>query len=150
MANIFHEDFQDFLTALNKHEVEYLLIGGYAVILHGYHRTTGDMDIWVNKTEENYEKIVKAFQTFGMPVFDMTLKNFLYNPDIDVFTFGTPPVSIDLITEPQGLSFDDAYTRAEIFEFDHLQVRVIHLQDLLKLKAAANRHKDQDDIEHLK
>jgi len=60
-VNIFNEDFQDFLKALNANEVEYMLIGGYAVIAHGYHRTTGDMDIWVNKTSENYQKLLSAF-----------------------------------------------------------------------------------------
>jgi hypothetical protein len=57
MGNIFNQDFQDFIIALNKCKVEYLLVGGYAVILRGYNRTTGDMDVWVNKTPENYQKL---------------------------------------------------------------------------------------------
>jgi len=55
MGNIFNQDFQDFINSLNKFNVDYLLVGGYAVILRGYNRTTGDMDIWVNKTQENYK-----------------------------------------------------------------------------------------------
>ena len=69
MGNIFNSDFQDFIIALNRSEVEYVLVGGYSVILHGYARTTGDLDLWVNKTAENYQKIVHAFEMFGMPVF---------------------------------------------------------------------------------
>lgn len=88
MASIFNRDFQDFLRSLNNNEVDYILVGGYAVILHGYARTTGDMDIWVQKTAENYHKLVKAFIEFQMPIFDMTLENFLYNEDVDVFSFG--------------------------------------------------------------
>ncbi|GAA0526299.1 hypothetical protein LX66_0460 [Chitinophaga japonensis] len=61
MGNIFNDDFRDFIQALNNHNVEYIVVGGYAVILHGYRRPTGDMDIWVNPTRENYEKLVKAF-----------------------------------------------------------------------------------------
>jgi hypothetical protein len=77
MGNIFHQDFRDFLQALNNQQVEYLLVGGYAVIFHGYPRTTGDMDIWVNRTKENYSKLLKAFKEFRMPVFDMTEERFL-------------------------------------------------------------------------
>jgi hypothetical protein len=69
MANIFNDDFRDFLDALNHNEVKYILVGGFSVILHGYPRTTGDMDIWVQRSSENYQKIKKAFFEFGMPVF---------------------------------------------------------------------------------
>lgn len=77
MGNIFNEDFRDFLSALNDQEVRYILVGGFSVILHGYSRTTGDMDIWVERTTDNYIKIKKAFHQFGMPVFDMTEENFI-------------------------------------------------------------------------
>jgi predicted nucleotidyltransferase len=66
MANIFNEHFRDFIQSLNDNEVEYVLVGGMAVILHGYVRRTGDMDVWVNKTEDNYKKLTKAFKQFGM------------------------------------------------------------------------------------
>lgn len=62
MGNIFNSDFRDFIMALNKNAVKYILVGGYSVILHGYSRTTGDMDIWVERSDENYSKIVKAFK----------------------------------------------------------------------------------------
>ncbi|WP_339795181.1 hypothetical protein [uncultured Imperialibacter sp.] len=85
MGNIFNDDFRDFISSLNSHRVEYILIGGYSVILHGYPRTTGDLDIWVNRTEENYSKVENSFKEFGMSVFDMTKENFLYNPEYNVF-----------------------------------------------------------------
>ena len=88
MSNIFNEDFRDFITALNSNQVRYMLVGGYSVILHGYSLTTGDMDIWVDRTRENYSKIVKAFHLFKMPVFDMTEENFLHHPDSTFLPMG--------------------------------------------------------------
>jgi len=84
MGDIFNDDFIDFIACFNKHNVEYVLVGGYSVILHGYIRTTGDMDIWVNSTKENYQKNLKSFSDFGLSVFDMTEQNFL-NTDKLVF-----------------------------------------------------------------
>lgn len=110
--NIFNQDFQDFLTAFNQNEVHYVLIGGYAVILHGYQRTTGDLDIWVRRTPDNYDRIVQAFQDFGMLVFDMTKAKFLSYPKVDVFSFGVSPVRIDLMTHAKGLDFDVAYNNS--------------------------------------
>ena len=66
--NIFNEDFCDFIQSLNKFNVEYILVGGYAVIIRGYSRSTGDMDIWVNKTDENYQKLLSAITDFGLPI----------------------------------------------------------------------------------
>ena len=109
MSNIFNNDFRDFLSALNEAKVEYLLIGGYSVILHGYPRTTGDMDLWVNKTQKNYQKLCKSFLIFGMPVFDMTLKKFMNNAQNDVFSFGRPPSQIDILTKVKGLNFKEAF-----------------------------------------
>ncbi|MDP1843263.1 MAG: hypothetical protein Q8K64_07560 [Sediminibacterium sp.] len=150
MGNIFNTDFRDFIAALNHQQVRYILVGGYSVILHGYPRTTGDMDIWVERTEENYVKIKGAFHQFGMPVFDMTLENFLSHPNWDVFTFGTPPVAIDLMVQLKGLDFKSAFEKAVLFEDDGLFIRTIHKNDLIKAKQSANRPKDQDDLANLK
>lgn len=149
MANIFNSDFRDFISALNSQSVRYILVGGYSVILHGYPRTTGDMDIWVERSVENYQNIKKAFDQFGMPVFDMTLDNFLSHPNWDVFTFGTPPVAIDLMVQVQGLDFEMAYGNSVLFEDDGLSVRTIHKNDLIQTKKVVNRPKDQDDLLNL-
>lgn len=149
MSVIFNPDFKDFIQALNQHQVEYVLIGGYAVILHGYARTTGDLDIWLRKTSDNYRKLKHAFATFRMPMFDLTEENFLYNEDFDVFSFGVPPVSIDLLTHAEGLSFDTAYDQAQFVEIEGFKVRLVSLRNLIDLKKASNRAKDINDIEHL-
>ncbi len=150
MGNFFNSDFRDFIAALNEHRVKYILVGDYSVILHGYSRTTGDMDIWVERTSENYKKIKAAFQHFGMPVFDMTKENFLSHPNWDVFTFGTPPVAIDLMVQLKGLDFNSAYEKSILFEDEGLSIRTIHKDDLIKAKQSANRPKDQDDLANLK
>jgi hypothetical protein len=149
MPNLFNDDFRDFIKSLNEQNVRYLLVGGYSVILHGYSRTTGDMDIWVERSKENYLKIKNAFEQFGMPVFDMTEENFLSHPVWDVFTFGKPPVAIDLMVQVKGLDFDEAFNRSVIFIDEDLQVRTIHKNDLIQAKKSAGRHKDINDLENL-
>ena len=149
MPNLFNDDFRDFIIAINEQEVRYLLVGGYSVILHGYSRTTGDMDIWVERSKDNYLKLKQAFIQFGMPVFDMTEENFLYHPAWDVFTFGKPPVAIDLMVKLKGLDFDEAFNRSVIFSDEELQVRTIHKNDLIQAKKSAGRNKDLNDLENL-
>jgi len=150
MANIFNRDFQDFIHALNQSQVDYILVGGYAVILHGYTRTTGDMDIWVKAVASNYGKLLKAFEVFGMSVFDMTETRFLDTIENEVFSFGRPPVSIDIITKIKGLEFDEALASAEWFNIEgDLRVRALDLNSLITAKKASGRNKDLDDIENL-
>jgi len=149
MGNIFNSDFRDFIAALNNHQVRYILVGGYSVILHGYSRTTGDMDLWVERTHENYLKITSSFAAFGMPVFDMTEENFLHHPNWDVFTFGIPPVAIDLMVSMEDFNFQEIFERSIIFKDDELSIRVIHKNDLIVAKQKAGRSKDLDDLENL-
>jgi hypothetical protein len=149
MANLFNDDFREFIEALNKESVEYILVGGYAVILHGYRRVTGDMDIWVKRTKENYLKLTNAFTKFRLPVFDMTEEKFLDAETTDVFTFGRPPTSIDIITKLKGVEFDEAFSQAAQYDEEGIFIRFIHLNNLIEAKKAAGRHKDLDDIEKL-
>ncbi len=149
MGSIFNEDFRDFIQALNDNEVDYILVGGISVILHGHSRVTGDMDIWVDKTSENYKKLAKAFYQFKMPVFDMTEENFLHHQDWDVFKFGRKPVAIDIMTKVKGLDFKTSLGLSTIFEDGDLKIRTIHINSLIEAKRAAGRLKDLDDIEQL-
>jgi predicted nucleotidyltransferase len=149
MADIFRKDFQDFIQSLNDAKVEYLLVGGYSVILHGYPRTTGDLDIWVNRTNNNYKKLVKAFRLFGMSIFDMTEAKFLNDINCDVFSFGRPPLAIDVITDLKGLNFDEAFAASKRIQIDDIEIQLIHYNHLIESKKAAGRHKDWNDIENL-
>ncbi len=144
-----NEDFQDILRCLNSSGVDYLIVGGYAVIYYGHSRTTGDIDIWVRKSEANYLKIKSAFYKFGLSVFDMTFENFL-SDQMDVFSFGRSPVSIDILTEVKGLEFEDALLNAVSATWDDVPVKVIDFKDLIITKKASARHKDLDDLENIK
>jgi len=149
MGNIFNDDFRDFLKALNDSNVEYILVGGYAVIIHGYRRTTGDLDIWVNTTKENYLKLRNAFLKFGLPTTDLSEKKFLDDDSIEVFTYGVPPVCIDIMKCVKGLNFPEAFNSSQIFMNDELPIRYVGYQQLVNAKKAAGRYKDLDDIEKL-
>jgi len=149
MSDLFTEDFLDFLKALNANNVEYMLVGGYAVILHGYSRTTGDMDVWVNRTPDNYKRLIKAFKEFGLPTFDLTQEKFLDAERNDVFTFGRPPTCIEILTNLKGVEFNEAYQQVQIFEEGDVFIKFIHLNNLISSKKAAGRYRDLDDIEKL-
>jgi len=148
-AGLLNEDFVDFLKSLNECKVEAILVGGYAVILHGYHRTTGDLDIWVNPTAENHQRLQRAFADFGLPLDAISLSDFLSTEEQDVFTFGRPPVAIDLLTKVSGLEFKEAYATSEWIVVDGAPIRLLSAHSLRKAKRAAGRHRDLDDLEHL-
>lgn len=102
--NIFNDDFQDFIQCLNNADVEYILVGGYAVIIRGYSRSTGDMDIWVNRTATNYEKLIKAISVFGLPTEALPEEKF-FSDEFDVFSFGRPPFAIEIMTAVKGFFY---------------------------------------------
>lgn len=149
MGDLFNPDFQEFIECFNQQDVKYVLVGGYSVIIHGYNRNTGDMDIWVDKTEENYNKIKRAFYQFKMPMFDMTLEKFLSDEN-DVFRFGVPPSRIDLMTNVLGLNFKETYDRSFVYKEEGFDVRVIHINDLKTAKQTSARPRDINDLENLK
>jgi len=149
MEKILNKDFREFIQSFEKNNVEYILVGGFAMILHGYPRTTGDIDLWVNRTKDNYKKIEFAFLDFGMPLFDMTQDNFLYHKYWDVFTFGKSPVAIDIMVKVKGLEFETSFKNAVFFKDEDLNLRTLSKDDLIKAKLAVKRGKDLDDLENL-
>ena len=149
MANILNDDFIDFLQALNRYTVRYLIVGGYAVIYHGYNRTTGDLDIWIEPSEENYQKMILAFSDFGLPTSVITQEKFLNLSEFDVFTFGRPPVCIEILTAVKGLIFNETYKNSTLVLYDNIEVRMIDIRDLITAKKSVSRAKDMDDLEHL-
>lgn len=149
MGNIFNQDFQEFILSLNEAEVDYLLIGGYAVILYGYYRTTGDLDIWINPTKDNYTRMIAAFNKFGLPQDVISIDDFLDKENNEVFTFGRPPVSIDILTKVKGLEFNKAMQNSIVNESEGFPIKLISYKELIKAKKASNRHRDINDIAHL-
>jgi hypothetical protein len=146
--NIFNDDFKDFVIYLNQNQVEYIIVGGYAVIIRGYSRSTGDIDIWVNKTKENFIKLQSAITQFGLPLSAVKESEF-FSEDYDVFSFGKPPYAIEIMTAVKGLDFNSTHTSATIEQINDTPVRVIHLRNLIEAKKASGRSKDMNDIENL-
>ncbi len=147
MANLFNQDFQDFIEALNTANVEYILVGGYAVILHGYIRSTADMDVWINKTQANYQKLKEAFYHFGAPIFP---KEEFLGTQFDVWAIGIEPNKIEVLSNIKGVGFSEAYPLCKTFIQNDVPIKYIHLKHLLQAKEAAGRFKDKADIEALK
>lgn len=145
---MFSQDFREFVGLLNQHNVEYLIVGGYAVGIHGHPRYTGDLDIWLNPTPENSERIIQCINDFGFGSFNLTTQDFTKPGNI--IQLGYPPLRIDLLTEIDGVSFMECYSNRKEVEMDNLSVNFIGYWDLLKNKEKSGRLKDLDDIENLK
>ena len=141
-------DFREFVILLQKHSVNYLIVGGYAVGYHGYPRYTGDLDIWLNPIKANAEKIILAVNEFGFSSLKLTEGDF--TKEGNIIQLGYPPLRIDLLTQIDGVLFDDCYKNKIQVEIDDLTVDFISYNDLIKNKKSSGRYKDLDDLEHLK
>lgn len=144
---ILSPDFKDFLRLLNEHKVAYLLVGGYAVALHGYVRYTSDMDIWILTSAENATKVVEVLKDFGLPQADQ-LKDVLLL-EKRVIGMGMPPYKIEVVTTIDGVSFEECYHNRLTETFDGIPVPYLSLEDLRKNKKASGRYKDLNDLQHL-
>jgi len=140
-------DFKEFLRLLNAHQVEYLLIGGYAVAYHGYPRATADMDIWIAVHPRNAERVVAALKEFGLDL--PRLSPDLFLKEGQIIRMGVPPVRIEIATGISGVSFGECYAARVVDVLDEVEVNLINLAHLKVNKKTAGRHKDLDDLEHL-
>jgi predicted nucleotidyltransferase len=140
-------DFIEFLRLLNDHNVEYLLIGGYAVAYHGYPRATGDMDIWIAMSKGNARRLVKVLREFGFDVPQLSTDVFL--DERKVVRMGLPPIRIELMTTISGVSFAECFAARVVDELCGVEVNLISLEHLKRNKEASGRHKDLDDLENL-
>ena len=140
-------DFKEFLGWLNRHDVEYLLVGGYAVGYHGYPRATIDIDVWIASNPENARKVVAALEGFGFGSEILRPELFL-QPD-KVFRMGLPPMRIEILTSISGLDFGEAFEGRIEDSLDGVPVMIISLRDLKTNKRAAARAKDLADLEEL-
>jgi hypothetical protein len=132
------------LSAFCDQKVEFLLVGAYALAAHGYPRATGDIDLWVQCSNENSQRIWHALKQFGAPVFDLTIED-LQTPGI-IFQIGVPPCRIDIITKIDGVEFEPAWENRKRIEIEGLSIHVIGKHDLLKNKKASGRPKDLADV----
>lgn len=140
-------DFKEFLSLLNDHSVEYLLIGGYAVSYHGYPRATNDIDIWIAVHPDNAARMVTVLREFGFNWSDIAPELFLKVPSI--VRMGYPPMRIEVTTSISGVAFEQCFAERVIDVIDGVQVNIIGLTHLKQNKRASGRFKDLSDLENL-
>jgi hypothetical protein len=140
-------DFKDFLRLLNSKQIEYLLVGGYAVGYHGYSRATADLDIWIALHPDNAQKMVEAIRAFGFAVEGLTPDLFLKADTI--IRMGMPPFRIEVLTTISGVNFEECYRERKTDLLDDVEVSLISLKHLKANKRASGRLKDLSDLEYL-
>ena len=140
-------DFLDFIACLDEQHVDFVLVGAYALGLHGVVRATGDLDILYRRSRANVRRLLAAMQEFGAPA-EVIDQQALLTPDI-VTQFGQPPFRIDLINAIDGVTFAEVWKGAVAVAIARRQVRVIGLDELRKYQRATGRKKDKDDLRRL-
>jgi len=120
-----NEDYKDMLQCLLEEKVRFLLVGAYAVAVHGYPRATKDMDVFVRAAPGNASNLMRALRRFGAPR------------------------RIDIVTRISGVEFEEAYANKKDVSIEGLQVPVISLEDLIANKRASGRKQDLADVEKL-
>jgi hypothetical protein len=148
--NLTDDFYLDFLKLLEKHEVQYLLIGGFAVNFHGYPRTSHDMDIWSNPEPANAKKLLAAIDEFG---FDISILEGIYLKGKDAIKLPDADFNlrkIEILADVSGLyDFEDAYAKKEVITYRGVPFNFLSYNDLIKSKSASWRYKDIEDIRML-
>ncbi|MES2566791.1 MAG: nucleotidyltransferase [Bacteroidota bacterium] len=147
--NIFIDNHQLLLKSLIKHEVKFLLVGGYAVIYYGYKRTTGDMDLWIEPTNENKLKLINVLKEFE---FDHA--GILHISQLDftkhlAFHFWEQPERVDCLTKISGVNFTEAFSQKVIADIEGINIPIIQYKHLILSKLSSERLKDKADVEEL-
>lgn len=140
-------DFLDMLSALSAEGAEFLVVGSFALAVHGHPRATGDIDLWVRPSPENAERVVRALGRFGSPLHGATPADFTA-PDL-VFQIGVAPTRIDILTSLSGLAWIDAWPHRVEHTWGTLRVAVLGRAELIRNKRAVGRPKDIADAEAL-
>ena len=144
---ILNPDFKEFFQLLNKNNVRYLVIGGFAVAFHGYPRYTKEIDIWLWINPENAKNVVRTLEDFGFKSLGLSIDDFLESETI--IQIGHPPNRIDLIMTASGVDFEECYQSKIEEEIDGVNIPFIDLENLKKNKLATGRTQDMADIENL-
>lgn len=140
-------DFRAFIQLLNEHEVEYLVVGGYAVATHGYVRYTGDIDFFIALNSETARKMVQVFQGFGLTVPELEEELFLEPGKI--IRVGVEPMRLEVMNQIDGVDFSECYDRRVVLDIHGVSVNFIGLDHLIRNKKATQRGKDKVDAEEL-
>jgi hypothetical protein len=140
-------DFKEFLKLCSDQQLEFMVVGGFAVSHHGYTRPTGDLDIWIAISRENAAKCVSVLKAFGFAS-SKPAPNLFLSPG-QIIRMGVQPVRIEILNEISGVKFAACASRAVIADFDGVKAPVISRADLIRNKKAAGRPKDAQDVEQL-
>jgi predicted nucleotidyltransferase len=140
-------EYINLIRLLNEEGVEYVVLGGHAVIAHGYLRTTGDVDIFVRPSDENAIQILRVMERYGYSNGEFELADFTKVPSY--LSFGRNDGWIDIMTFTLGVSFDQCYDNRLVLNIQGVPVNFIGLQQLLANKMATGRPQDLRDIENL-
>lgn len=144
----FHKDFYEFIELCNQYNLEYLVIGGFAVSVHGYPRATKDLDICINRTKENIEKVLKILDDFGFGALNLSVEDFIKEGMIT--QLGYEPVRIDILNDLNGVDFDLAFQNRREVTLEGVKTNFIGYNELLIVKERAGRKQDLLDVEKLK
>lgn len=140
-------DFSDMLSALSAEGAEHLLVGAYALAVHGVPRATGDIDLWVRPSPANAERVIRALARYGAPIGGLTVDD-LAKPGT-VFQIGVAPHRIDVLTAIDGVEFAEAWSRRITTDIAGTMVPVIGRDDLIRNKRSTGRPQDQADADRL-
>ena len=146
---IFLKEFDKIIKSMLDHEVEFLIIGGYAVNFHGYGRATGDIDFLLRDDNVNKNKFIKMLEAENFNKESVNKVGELDFTEANVFHIGKPPKRIDFLTKISGVNFDDAWDKKEYLFADNYKIPFIDLQNLVLSKIANDRSRDKTDIEEL-
>jgi hypothetical protein len=141
------DDLREFVELLNALNVHYVVVGGFAVAHHGHPRYTGDLDLFIERSPENAERLVQVIEGFGFADLDLTADDFLQE-DL-VIQLGVPPNRIDLLTDLSGVSFEETWATREQVHMGGVSVPVISKELLKRNKTATGRSQDLADLERL-
>lgn len=141
------EDFRDLIRILRRRGIRFMVVGAHAMASHGYPRTTGDIDIWIDPEPQNATSAFDSLREFGAPLAGIEESDFA-NEDL-VFQIGVPPGRIDILTAVSGLDFASAYSAAVKVTVDGLEFHIPRLDDLITNKLSSGRPKDLLDVEAL-
>jgi hypothetical protein len=142
-----NKDFKEFVELLNSAGVEYLIVGAYALAAHGHPRYTGDIDIWIRRSDDNAARVLEVLEKFGFASLGLK-RNDLLKPD-SIVQLGYPPARIDLLTSISGVGFEEAFARKVVMEVSGVELPIIGLDEFRANKRATGRAKDLADLESL-
>ena len=144
-----NEDFRDLIGSFLDCDVEFVIVGAFALAFHGAPRASGDIDVFVRAEPGNAGRVVRALQHFGAPVEAHGIQSRDFESPGKVYQIGLPPRRIDILTEISGVSFDEAWASSVSAELDGRTIRIIGREAFIKNKVASGRPKDLADVARL-